>query len=504
MNEPKPSSRPIPGYTGLTRTHARIYRYQHLAAMVGWDRNTMMPEKGNEARAAAEAELAALIHRTRTDPRLETWLAAAEREPLDDLARANLREIRRDWQDANALPEALVEARTLAGARCEHAWRSQRPANDWKGFLENFRTVVKLAREESKLLADRSGLSPYDALMDRFEPGVRAADIERIFGGMRQWLPGLIVQSQSAQSAEAPFLPQGPFPVAAQRALNREVMGLLGFDFAAGRLDESAHPFSGGVPEDVRLTTRYHEGDFARSLLGTIHETGHARYEQSLPREWLGQPVGTARSYGIHESQSLSFEMQLARSRPFLGLLAPLLRKHFGDQPAFDPDNLHRLWTRVRPGFIRVDADEVTYPAHVILRYEIERPLIEGGIEAEDIPALWDEKMHALLGLDTRGNYREGCLQDVHWTEGAFGYFPSYTLGAMYAAQWFAVMRRQLPDLDAGIGRGDLAPVFGWLNANVWSQGSRWTTPELVRRASGEALNPQYFREHLERRYLRC
>jgi carboxypeptidase Taq len=495
-------STPAPYYTELTRVYARLYRYHHLSAIVGWDRNAMMPAGGNEARAAAEAELSALIHRTRTDPRLVTWLKAVEAESLDDAARANLREIRRDWRDANALPEALVEAKTLAGARCEHAWRSQRQANDWKGFLENFREVVKLAREEAQLLADDTGLTRYDALMDRFEPGVRTADIDRIFGDVKTWLPGLIKKAQTKQANEKIIEPQGPFPVPAQRALNQEVMTLLGFDFSAGRLDESAHPFSGGVPEDVRLTTRYSDSDFARSLLGTIHETGHARYEQNLPRAWLGQPVGTARSYGLHESQSLSFEMQLARSRAFVGLIAPLLKKHFGEQPAFDPNNLYRLWTRVKRGFIRVDADEVTYPAHVILRYEIERALVEGDIEAEDIPALWDEKMQTLLGLDTRGNYKDGCLQDVHWTEGAFGYFPSYTLGAMYAAQWFATMRRTMPELDTSIAAGDLKPVFEWLAAKVWSQASLWDTPELVQRASGEALNPLHFRTHLETRYL--
>jgi carboxypeptidase Taq len=279
-------------------------------------------------------------------------------------------------------------------------------------------------------------------------------------------------------------------------------MQLLGFDFAAGRLDESTHPFSGGVPEDVRLTTRYRDSDFAQSLMGSIHETGHARFEQNLPREWLGQPIGVARSYGIHESQSLSFEMQLARSRGFVGLLAPMLVQHFGAQPAFDPDNLYMLLTRVKRGLIRVDADEVTYPAHIILRYEIERALIEGEIEAGDIPALWDEKMQTLLGIDTRGNFRDGCMQDVHWTEGAFGYFPSYTLGAMYAAQWFAAMRRAVPDLDARIAAGDLAAVFAWLKENIWSQASRWDSPELVTRASGEALNPQHLRTHLEKRYL--
>jgi len=462
----------------------------------------MMPPKGNEARAAAEAELAALIHRTRTDPRMVDWLRRAEPELLDETARANLREMWRDWRDANALPESLIEEKTLAGARCEHAWRKQRPANDWKGFLENFRWVVRLAREEAQLLADDTGLARYDALMDRYEPGVRAADIDRIFSDVRQWLPALIAQADSKQRRETVVAPVGPFPVAAQRALSLEVMKLLGFDFEAGRLDESTHPFSGGVPEDLRLTTRYREDDFAQSLMGTIHETGHARYEQNLPRDWLGQPIGVARSYGIHESQSLSFEMQLGRSRAFLGLVAPMLEQHYGRQPAFEPDNLYRHYTRVKRGFIRVDADEVTYPAHVILRFEIERALIEGEIEPEDIPALWDEKMQSLLGLDTRGNFKDGCLQDAHWTEGAFGYFPSYTLGAMYAAQWFAAMRRATPDLDNRIARGDLAPLFDWLAANIWSQASRWETPELVERASGEGLNPAHFRAHLEARYL--
>src|SRR5258706_133105 len=234
-----------PGYAELCRVWSRLYRFNHLSAIVGWDRNAMMPPKGNAARAAAEAELHALIHRTRTEPRLAELLQAAEQEPLSDIERANLREIRRDWRDANALPESLVEAKTLAGAKCEHAWRSQRAANDWRGFLENFREVVRLARMEAQLLADDTGLTRYDALMDRFEPGVRAADIDLIFGQVKQWLPDLIAQVQAKQRAEKVISPAGPFAVAAQRALNHAVMKLLDFDFEAGRLDESAHPFSG-------------------------------------------------------------------------------------------------------------------------------------------------------------------------------------------------------------------------------------------------------------------
>jgi carboxypeptidase Taq len=277
----------------------------------------------------------------------------------------------------------------------------------------------------------------------------------------------------------------------------------LKFDFDAGRLDISTHPFCGGVAEDVRITTRYSEDDFLRSMMGIVHETGHARYEQNLPRGSVHLPMGRARSMGIHESQSLSFEMQLGRNPAFLSLIAPLVQKHLGQQAAFEASNLARIYTRVKPGFIRVDADELSYPAHVILRFEIERALIDGEIEAEDIPVLWDEKMRAYLGLETRGNYRDGCLQDIHWPLGSFGYFPSYTLGAMYAAQYFASMRQARPDLDARIAAGDLSTVFDWLQSHIWSQASRWETSELVQRATGEALNPQHLRRHLESRYLR-
>ncbi len=491
-----------PHYDAIAATHTRLHRYGHLQSIAGWDQAANMPAKGNEARAAAMAELAALMHRLRTDPVLAVQLDSAEQEPLSDAQRANLREIRREWRSANALPESLVTRRELATARCEHAWRSQRGANDWAGFLGNFREVLAIAREEAALLAAQTGLSRYDALMDRFEPGMTSARVEAVFGELRTWLPDLIRRVREKQAAEPAIQPVGPFAVAAQRALCEKLMATLGFDFEAGRLDVSTHPFCGGVPEDVRITTRFREDDFLGSLMGTIHETGHARYEQNLPRELLGQPVAQARSMALHESQSLSFEMQLGSHPGFVARLAPLLAEAFGEQPAFAPANLQRLLTRVSPGCIRVDADEVTYPAHIVLRYEIERALIEGEIEAEDIPALWDAKMQELLGIDTRGNYKDGPMQDVHWPAGLFGYFPCYTLGAMYAAQWFAAMRRERPGLDADIAEGRLAPVFDWLRERIWTQASRWPTDELAQRASGEALNPVHFRAHLEARYL--
>jgi carboxypeptidase Taq len=489
-------------YQDLAARQQRLHRLGHLQAIAQWDQAANMPAKGNEARSLALAEMDGLLHQLATDPALAGLLDAAAAEALDDTQRANLREIRRAWRAANALPQALVEAKSLANNRCEHAWRSQRPANDWAGFAPNLSEVLKIARQESELLSQSSGLSKYDALLDNYEPGMRSADVERAFAPLRQWLPGLIRDVIAKQSTETVIEPVGPFPTAAQKALGLDAMKLMGFDFTAGRLDESTHPFCGGVPEDVRMTTRYREDNFLPSLMGTIHETGHGRYEQGLPRELLGQPIARARSMGIHESQSLSFEMQLGSHPAFAVLLAPLLVKHFGDQPAFEPGNLHKLLTRVQPGYIRVDADEVTYPAHILLRFDIERALIEGQAEVEDIPALWDAKMAELLGLDTRGNFKDGPMQDVHWAAGLFGYFPCYTLGAMYAAQWFATMRARQPALDEQIARGELGGVFDWLSTHVWQAASRFETPELVQRASGEALNPAHFETHLRTRYL--
>lgn len=486
-------------YASLEAAFTKLYRYQHLAAIVGWDQAAMMPPAGNSARGAALAELAVLTHQTLTHPQLATWLAQAKKSGEQP---SSVREMERQWQIANLLPESLVEAKSLAGSRCEHAWRTQRKANDWRGFLENFREVVKYSRQEAALLSEASGVSRYDALIAKYEPGMTSATVAHIFGELKRWLPALVQEAIEKQRRETVIAPTGAFPIEQQRALGLEIMGLLGFDFAGGRLDVSTHPFCGGVPEDVRITTRYREDDFMQAMMGIVHETGHARYEQGLPRERVHLPVGQPRSMGVHESQSLAFEMQLGRGLPFLTLIAPLVRKHFGEQPAFAAANLGKMYTRVEPGFIRVDADELTYPAHIILRFEIERALIDGEIEAEDIAQLWDDKMQAYLGLSTTGNFANGCMQDIHWTDGSFGYFPSYTLGAMYAAQYFATIRRAVPDLDARIVSGDLAAIFTWLATHIWSQGSEWTTPELIERATGEPLSASHFERHLRARYL--
>nr|MBA3817293.1 carboxypeptidase M32 [Deltaproteobacteria bacterium] len=322
-------------YATLVSRFTRLYRYQHLSAIAAWDQAAMMPDAGNDARGAALAELAVLMHETITAPALGAALTAAAAEVGDPVEAASVREMKRQWQTANVLPANLVEAKSLAGSRCEHAWRTQRKTNDWDGFLANWRPVVDLARQEATLLAEATGLSRYDALVDRFEPGMRSAEIERVFSELKGWLPSLVSEVIDKQQTESVIEPVGPFPIDQQRALGLEIMRLLGFDFAGGRLDISTHPFCGGVPEDVRITTRYAEDNFVQAIMGIVHETGHARYEQRLPRAWVHLPLGQARSMGVHESQSLAFEMQLGRSEPFLSQIAPLVAAHFGAQPAF-------------------------------------------------------------------------------------------------------------------------------------------------------------------------
>ncbi|HEY4240484.1 MAG TPA: carboxypeptidase M32, partial [Kofleriaceae bacterium] len=271
-------------YETLVAAFTKLYRYQHLASIVAWDQAAMMPSNGNDARGAAMAELAVLMHDTLTAPALTS--AFADVAPADDAERASVREMRRMWQAATVLPASLVEAKSLAGTRCEHAWRAQRKANDWTGFLANWRPVVECARREATLLAESTGLSPYDTLVDRYDPGMTSAMLEPMFAELKRWLPKLVDDVLTAQRGDPIIAAVGPFPIANQRELGLELMALLGFDFDAGRVDVSAHPFCGGVPEDVRITTRYRDDDFIQAMMGIVHETGHARYEQGLPREW--------------------------------------------------------------------------------------------------------------------------------------------------------------------------------------------------------------------------
>ncbi len=343
--------------------------------------------------------------------------------------------------------------------------------------------------------------------MEQYDPGNRMADIDLIFARLKTELQSILpeaLENQKARQRERPLKPlTGPFPVDQQRALGLAAMKQVGFDFTHGRLDQSHHPFCGGVPSDVRMTTRYDDNNFLPGLMAVLHETGHAQYEQGLPRENDHWPHNLARGMGAHESQSLFVEMQLARSPAFWRWAVGLVNSHLdGVFSGWEVEDVLAHVNRVEPGLIRVDADEITYPMHVILRYELEQDLIAGKLKTADIPEVWDEKMQQYLGLSTADNMRDGPMQDVHWPAGLFGYFPSYTLGAMMAAQQWAAMEKDLPEAEADLARGDFSAINDWRQQKIWQHGARYSTPELMIRATGEALNPDYFISHLKRRYL--
>jgi carboxypeptidase Taq len=490
-------------YQELEARAREITALEEVLAITSWDEACMMPAGAGAGRGRAMATLAALVHEKRIDPRIGELLNRARGDSaLDAWQSANLAAMERDWVGATAIPVDLVRAFTTATVAAEQAWRVARPHNDWLAARPALETVVRLARERADALGAALGLSPYDALLDSWEPDLRLADIEPVFEDLQTWLPGLAERVLQAQTPLEPLA--GPFPIGAQRALCETAMRVLGFDFHHGRFDVSHHPFCGGVPDDVRITTRYDESGFLDSLMAICHETGHALYQQGLPIAWRQQPVGQPLGAAVHESQSLLFEMQICRGRAFVGAIGSAIRAAFGRErdDAWSDETLYQQAIRVERGRIRVDADEVTYPLHVILRFELERSLLDGSLAVADLPQAWHAGMMRYLGLPTLGDDRDGCMQDVHWFAGLFGYFPTYTLGALGAAQWFAAARAALPDLEHSIGRGELAPLVGWLREHVHGQGRRLGMQALFEQVTGSPLGVAAFKAHLEHRYL--
>lgn len=497
-------------YQILEKTFYRLAQLNHAGAMLSWDQQVLMPPKANEARGRAMAELQVLSTEIMQNPRLLEAMSVAQSEAasLEEWQQANLREMVSDIKTANAVPKELVEAITMTTNECEHAWRTMRSDNNWKDFEPLLQKVFDLAREKAQALSsalneEKGYENDYEALLDLFDPGTRTRKIDLIFAQLKTKLPDLLKQVTDRQDTEPPPLqPTGTISKDKQIALAHELVAVLGFDFDAGRLDEAAHPFSGGVSDDSRITSRYAEGNVIEGIMAVIHETGHSRYETGLKKDWRYKPVGTSMGMGVHESQSLFFELQLGRSKPFIEAITPLLKKHLGDDPAFDASNLHKLYTRVEPGLIRVTADEITYPLHVILRYELERDLILGKAEVRDIPERWAAAMQTNLGLDTAGNYKDGPMQDIHWPAGLIGYFPSYTLGAMNAAQLHHAMLQEIPNAPMFVSKLELQPIFDWLARNVWRQGRFYEYDQLMKQATGETLDSRYFLDHVRGRYM--
>jgi carboxypeptidase Taq len=491
-------------YDRLAARFARIATIGEASSVLSWDAATMMPPGGGAARGDQLAVLAGMSHTLLIAPVVGDDLAEAEQVTEHDPWRAaNLRLMRHAYTRATAMPPDLVEAQARANSACEKVWREARRKSDFAMVRPHLEEVVRLTRGAASALAPVLGLSPYDALMDGFQRGMRVADVTLVFAEYETFLRRALPEAEERQARiPAPVRPTGPFPIAAQEALCRRLSERLGLDFVHARLDRSAHPFSGGTPSDVRITSRYDEADFTQAVLAVVHETGHALYERGLPAPYARQPVGEAAGMATHESQSLIVEMQACRSDAFLTWLGPELHATFDGDPApYRPENLARLWRRIERGYIRVDADEMTYPAHVILRFRLEQALIDGALAVADLPGAWNDGFRSLLGIVPPDDAR-GCLQDIHWYDGAFGYFPSYTLGAMAAAQLIAAARRAVPGLDDGLARGDLSPLLHWLRANVHGRGSLFEFNALLSEATGKPLDPVDFQAHLTARYL--
>ena len=493
-------------YETLEERFKEINALEHAEAMLSWDEAAMMPPASGDARAAALATLAGVMHEKVTEPEIGDLIdkAIPGNDSLDRWQSANLREMTRRWRQATAIPVALVIASSRANSKCEQTWRRCRAENDWQTIAPLLSEVVDLARETATCLGESASLSPYDALMDKWEPGLRSDSVDGVFEDLKGFLPPFTDKVITRQNRSEMLPLSGPFPVEKQKELAMNLIGILGFDMTRGRLDVSHHPFCGGVRDDTRITTRYSEDEFLNALMAVLHETGHALYQQGLPESWSRQPVGDALGMAMHESQSLLMEMQVCRGRDFLSYATPIIRNELGasaDDPAWSEQNLQRHCIHVEKGYIRVHADELTYPLHVILRYEIEKALFGGEMSVEDIPDAWDRHMQSSFGLSTDGNFTDGCMQDVHWFAGIFGYFPCYTLGALTAAQIYATATTADDGIPAAVSEGNFTPLLAWLRTNIHGQGRLTSADELIRKISGVPLDTRFFKAHVQARY---
>ncbi len=486
---------------------ARVQRAHHLGTvgeLLAWDEQVNLPPGAAEQRAAQHVVLAEVQHAAVSDERFGELLAQLGRQQAeltsDEIA--IVANARRDYERATKLPVDFVREKAAQGSRGYHAWARAKAADDFASYAPVLEKNLEFACREATYLG--RGDAPYDYMLDKHDPGLTAATVERLFDELKRELVPLvraITGSPQAERARAIGAGLRDFPVEAQRVFLREVTERLGFDYARGRIDVSLHPFCSGTGSDVRMTTRYKEDQPLDALFGSIHETGHGLYEQGLPAAQLGTALGIHAGMAVHESQSRLWENQVARSGAFWRHFEPRWRELFPAQTAhLSSADLHLAVNAVEPTLIRVDADEVTYNLHIVLRFELEKKLFSGELAVRDLPAAWRAASRELVGLEPATD-REGVLQDVHWSDGAFGYFPSYCLGNMIAAQLWARARELRPDWEEDFGRGDFSWLLGWLRENIHTHGRRFSALELVQRVTGAELSPRHLVRYLQERY---
>jgi len=466
-----------------------------VAGRLGWDQETMMPRDAAPQRGEEMAAMESVLHARRTDPRVADWLAEAETKAKGEVEVAQLRHIRRSYDRASKVPANLASEIARVTSQAQGAWAAAREADDFATFAPVLKEVVALKREEGVALS--AGGDVYDAMLDDYEPGATAAELAAMFDALR---PRLVNLRAAVLDAPAPQSLSGTFDEGAQMKLARQIAKTFGYDMAAGRVDKAVHPFSSGSGLDVRITTRTSETDPFNCIYSTIHEVGHACYEQGINRDYLLTPLGSGVSMGVHESQSRIYENQIGRSRAFTGWLYGQMREAFGDFGIADEDAFYGTVNRVQNGFIRTEADEVQYNLHVLLRFDLERAIIARDIEVDDLEAAWNERFKADFGfaVDKASN---GVLQDVHWSVGLFGYFPTYSLGNVYAGCLNEAMRAQLPDLDSQLSKGDTSKATAWLRENLQRHGGLHAPRDVIELASGQTPSEEPLLSYLEEKF---
>lgn len=480
-----------------------IHNINHASQYLSWDEAVIMPRGGGARRAESLAVLREVVHGMLVSEEVGDLLESVIKSGLtNEWDIANLRVIEHQRKRATAIPGDLVVALSRATSACEQEWREKRQENDWRAVAPLLSEVVNLTKQRASLLSDSLAMDPYDALLDEYEPGLSSEFIDPVFADLVNFLPNFVENVLTSQTTAPEF--HGDYAPKRQLDLARRLMTPIGFDFGRGRIDTSHHPFTCGEHTDTRITTRFGADDFLESMYAVLHETGHALYQQGLPSEWSDQPVGHSLGMMIHESQSLFVEMQICRGDAFLSFAKPLIEECLnvrGNGTSWNVENLARAVRRVERGKIRVEADETTYPLHVALRYRLEKAILNDQLSVADIPAAWNQAMRESLGIDLNGDFRDGCMQDVHWYAGLIGYFPCYTLGALTAAQLYQALLREVPDIEEDIAAGRFHRVLNWQRENIHSRGQLTPSFELIESVTGSPLGSQAFIDHISARY---
>ncbi|WP_433625937.1 carboxypeptidase M32 [Halomicrococcus sp. NG-SE-24] len=476
----------------------RINNVEGAAGILGWDQEVMMPEGGTPARSRQRSALSAISHDLLTDDEMADLLADLESQDLDDEQAAVVREVRRKHERATSVPTDLVEEISRTTSEALPKWEQAKEEDDFSIFAPTLEKLVELEREYAEHIDPEK--DPYEVLFEEYEPYLGIDTAEETLERLRDELVPLIDDvRESDVDLASPF--DGTYDADTQEDLARDVLDTLGYDWDRGRLDTAPHPFSSGNQFDARVTTRFDESDPLGALMSTIHEFGHATYTLGLPDEEYGTPLGQSRDLTVHESQSRLWENHVGRSKAFWERFLPELAERFPEAEDLTVDDLYEAVNEVyEDNLIRVEADELTYHMHIVVRFEIEKQLIRGEIDVEDVPELWNDKYEEYLGIRPDSD-AEGCLQDIHWSHGSFGYFPTYSLGSVLAAQLYATAEDDIDDLDERVAEGDFEPLHDWLTENVHQHGARYTTDDLIERATGESFTADYFLDHVESKF---